>query len=340
MSRPSGSVYTRQDEEQVADSSIQPLDCAAWGVIVFFTAILLLIIIKLGHPLLLLVATLTFVFPAFLAGVFIVRKIGDETLSKSFVFHQLFFGGFVAYIVVLIVEGLLIFGGMIALFGSDIARLDQYFPPDAAATMSPEQMQKALLAFFASIQLWKKLLAPILNAFLVAASIEELSKLVVGRRAKSRVGISPRTFLAGVMAGALGLSMTEHATYTLAMFSHSSITSACLISLIRAAVAFPLHLGTAMIYGIAMAEHYIKKEESNYGILKAFLLAIFFHGTWDGMLMLDGALIVFQGWAQWTMLVVLGVNLVLLGVLIWICRQRFNRMLSQDGYLSIAGDLV
>lgn len=337
MDQPAGSVHARSgDDARRADSSSQPLDCPARAVIILFSALVIAAIVLSGKPLVFLAATVTFVIPAFLAGYFLTRKIGDETLSKSFVFHQLFCGGFVAYIFAYIVETLFTTCGMLLLFWSDIQRLPEYFPADSAANMSMDQMKKAFLAFLASIALWKKILAPVFMAFLVAATVEEVFKFLVGRRVKSRVGISARTFVAGVMSGALGIAATEHFTYTFAMFAHSSLGIACFSSLFRAALAFPLHLGSAMLFGIAMAERNIKDEESS--VFKTLLLAILFHGTWDSTLMLNAVLIASAVLPKWSKFVVLGFNIVLLAVLMWLCRKRFTKMMTNADYIALDGE--
>jgi len=234
MEQPSRSVLTHR-RDQRSDSSVQPLDPAALGVIVFFAIVLILNIVIAGQPLVLWAATLTFAIPSFLVGLFIARKIGDETLSKSFVFHQLFCGAFIGYIFAATMETLVIVAGTLILLYNDLQRLPRYWhKEEIIALMNFGKAREVFFAFFESISLWKKILGIIILAFLVAGLIEELAKFLVGRRADSRVGISARSYVAAVMFGALGLAVTEHYTYTILIFSKQSLFGAILESLFRA----------------------------------------------------------------------------------------------------------
>lgn len=204
--------------------------------------------------------------------------------------------------------------------------------------MAAELYKKAAEEFFASVPNWIMEIAPIINEFIVYALVEEFFTYAVGRHAKFRLGISARTLVAVCISGSLGLASAEHMNYAVEMFQNSW-GIATLASLLRSLFLFPLQLGTSMIIGIGMAERNVKKEQTNYGILEAFLLAVFFHGMYDVILFITPRRNSLEGWSKRGLYGLMSLIVPFVGGLMWICRRRFNEWSQMMGILLLVTKL-
>lgn len=309
-----------------------------------------------GNPLLFLQASIVGLLPAAVA-VYVVLRLGDEQLSKSFLVEQLFFGGVLAYLAVFAVELILSAVGLGTIFYGDIhqfltknkALFDHLKnTPNNRAVLLSELIKAAM-----NISPWKVVVFALFLAFVVAATVEESSKLIVGQRAKRLLpggsrdcNLSPHSMVAAVVAGALGFAATEHFFFTLPIFrvfarmpnSYLITIGPILLSLFRALLAFPVHMGTALLFGVAMAKKLILRQQVR--VLWAFLLAVAFHGTFDAVAIVT--LFYFRVVPKWVVYSVPVIQIVLTIILVVVCRRSYKSLSSEvfDGYESVHGDIV
>lgn len=158
------------------------------------------------------------------------------------------------------------------------------------------------------------------EAYLVAAGTEEAAKWCMARygahhRVRERCVAA---VMAVTLAGAMGFAASEHVMYSLqGCFVRSVVKSgsasvrqdgsgvqvivevlpwwyAALLSLLRASIAFPLHIGTAMLIGVDRAKAQVFErggggggdngdagEQSAAAFVRSIWLPILFHGTQD-----------------------------------------------------------
>ncbi len=147
------------------------------------------------------------------------------------------------------------------------------------------------------------------------------------------------------MAGALGLAAAEHFFFTWPLFMASRVlrnrtvlVGATVLSLVRALLAFPIHCGTALIIGVAMAKKIVLKE--NVRIAPAFAMAIFVHGTFDAVSMVVSGLATVKAIRPsiWSGVGVLVADIIMTVGLMLYCRASYKSLVRSDGYASLNGD--
>lgn len=330
------------DGEDPPAGSTEPTQRPRAGVgaapyVISIIFLLLLYILFSRSPLVSLVGAFVALVPAVISGVFVVRLATPE-LPKEFYIEQIFFGALPGFALALIAEVVLALIAGLTVFRPDIEKAA--FVLRDHPKMRPNELASAIAR---EIGAWKVVVIALMTAFVLAAGVEETMKLVVGLRSKKLtaggardVGLSPHSVVVGVVGGALGLAMAEHFFYTVQMFSRmKSLLAATLVSLLRAVLAFPVHCGTAMIIGVALAKNMVLRTGAK--VWPSFLLAVFIHGSFDAVAMVTTGLIssgVLPKSPWFGFGIILGDILVAVVLMVY-CRRIYKSLGTNAGYETI-----
>lgn len=281
-------------------------------------------------PLVSLLGTFVSIIPAVLAGVFIFRLATPE-LPREFYIEQLFYGSLPGWFVSFVVRE-----GLVAVLTDDLRNVIKNY-----TNLKPEELPTTLAS---GGGVWKEVALSLLDALLLAGCVEETLKLVVGLRTKKLStggasdsnSLSAHSVVVGVMGGALGFASTEHFLYTISAFSRiRSLRFAAGFSYLRAAMVFPLHCGTALIIGVALAENVVLK--TGVTVWPAFLLSICIHGSYDAILMVASGLIsigVLPA-SPWISMSIFVVDVLIIVALLFYCRAVYSALETKVGYETI-----
>lgn len=296
-------------------------------------------------------------FPCCVAFALIIYRLRDSAVSKSFLLGCVFISGVPIILLVSAMELGIMLVGILAILGDSANRLAQEYMQgisdleNATDSISPGDLspeQKKALKVAADrvwqqikdqIPLWKILAVIFLMAFLVAAFTEEMAKYLVGRRYRrytrsdsdSRIGV--RGVISCFAASALGFAGSEHIMYATGYVAQMAFFPALWSSVLRALLAFPLHVGTTFWIGTRAAQFAVLKQPVSF--LLSISVAIFFHGTLDAMAFLAAAEEI-----SMPMLgsIVFPVQALLVLGIIWLARRSFLQVTAAERQILDAED--
>lgn len=314
-------------------SSTSSWSCGSIFIVLLVCAALLGLIVTTNHRLLMIYSILVAAVPMFIS-IFVLRRMGDDSLSVSHLIEQIFISAVPAYFAALVVESLILILSLSLFFFNDLRRLYNEIPP----TATQQEMNYKLQSFIESLPLWKLVVFSVFSAFILAALTEETAKLVVGLRFKSFLPMSGHNAVAFIVAGALGLATTEHfAVVVKELFSgngsESGILSSTAFVFFRASLAFPVHLGCALLVGVALSKKVCSRQP--VAVFPAFLLAVLAHGTFDVVGLLAMTFDSKKMLPQWfSSFGVIGIDVLITIALMVLCRRQYLS-LEMDGYESV-----
>lgn len=297
----------------------------------------------------------------------VIRRAGGDALPRSLVVEHIFVGAFLGFVVALIAELVITFFGGLLLFRADITRASQWFandlnidPQDPAAML---KLTQKLKAFLHTVNIVKLVAAALGTAYIIAAGVEEFVKWLFARSAKSTPNLTPTALAAAVMATALGIAALEHYFYSLQYLVTSigagaqsggaapnlkpikitttnpvwAIVIAVGSSLLRAALAFPLHVGTGAIIGVAMAKQVILRQDVS--VFLAWFKAVAVHGTFDAIALVLALFIYLEVIPPWAEHIGTTVQVLMaIAVLTWV-RAELRQLATDEGYQTLNGDV-
>lgn len=245
---------------------------------------------------------------------------------------------------------IILFVGVIAVLGDNAGKLAQQYRDGMDALVSdtnggeltPEQRRairaaadKLWTSIKAEIPMWKIVAIVLILAFAVAALTEETAKYLCARRYRrlSTDGIGCRGVIACASASALGLAAAEHVMYVGGYIVQMPLLAALLQGFGRAAVAFPLHVGTTFWVGTRMARLAVLKEPVS--VAKSISVAVLFHGSLDAFAFFalaedDSAPILSY--------LAMPFNIVLITALMGMCRRGYNQVVEREQQILASED--
>lgn len=285
----------------------------------------------------------------------VAARLPDAAVSRPFLLRTAFIAAGPALLAVLVVEIPVAALGMFAVFGGTLAPLAQEYADGVAdataavgagASTAPADLssaqKEALRAGIqrvwdrvrAEIPLWRAVAAVVLMAFVVAAGTEELAKYLVARRAHALrpAGIRARGVVSVAAAAALGLAGSEHVMYAMNFSAQfDSLPRALAEGALRAAFAFPMHVGTTFWVGTRMARYAVLRDR-RVGFAKSLAVPVLFHGALDAfafLAMAEEATLPLLTYLTYPF------NLVIIVVLLTMCRNEFYDLVAcEDAVLS------
>lgn len=310
--------------------------------LVVITIVLAVFIIASTRPLYTLLFVILALLPAFPIIYFIRTRFQDNAVGWTYLLNQLLIGASSLVFVTMMLESLLTvaIGSLIFMNDSRAVTLALNAEPEAGEDTESEEYIADLLQ---SVPLWKMILFFLLIAYITTGMVEEVAKWILARRyrkvdeenaqvdATSTVRIGCKGILAIACMGSLGFAAMENMGYVLAIafsirtgFSFKIVE----ISLLRGLLAYPLHVGTQFFVALSAAQWHVFKERSS--VMFALLVAILFHGTFDGVALIGMVLIaakIIPGWAGYLIPVF---DFLLIGFLLLICRARYKGLLERE----------
>lgn len=121
--------------------------------------------------------------------------------------------------------------------------------------------------------------------------------------------------------------------YAGSYMAQMSFFSALLEGAIRACVAFPLHVGTTFWAGTRMARYAILKEPVN--VAYTLLVPILFHGSLDAFAFFAA---VESTSAPILSYLTMPFNIILIGLLMFLCRRNYFAVLEKEAQILDAED--
>lgn len=275
---PAAKADSKPKAEPQLPESHKPL---TWPARIFILAVLLLLLSFdfFFRTMAALVATVVAVIPVAIAA-FIIVRLSDHTLPKSFLVEQMFWGAVPGYIIAMTTQSMLMLLLLGAFFPDVMRRIHE------AVQSNKVSVVQIIVFELHSLPLWKLLLFAVTLAFAVV-TVHQTLTLAIGQRTRDLmsggshdVDLSAYSMAGGVAGGALGfVGMNQFViifnAVTVLMTKKFDILPA-LVSSLSAVLELSVQVATAFLIGCAMARKFVVREKVR--VFVWFFVAVLLHG--------------------------------------------------------------
>lgn len=339
---PQSDTLHQDDGERQPHTSNRSLNSGQICIAILFTAVLVWLIISSRHPLYTSISTVLAILPAGFIAKIIARQLHDDAVPNSFLFTQFILGSIVLSLGVLALEFTLTLVLIAIFFRKEAVALSNSLSDSTSnPSITPEQATAQLIELLKQIPIWKMIIAVLFVSLVIAALCEEASKWMLARRYR-RVNhisdnvanerrISVRGILAVASTGALGFAAVENLGFVLGLATPKKGSfpfQLVALSLLRASLAFPLHIGAQFYIALAAAQRHLLGDGPS--VFASFFIAITFHGLFDAVALAALLLVTAKVIPQWAAYFVTAVQAVFVLLLMMLCRSRYKALIERE----------
>ncbi|CDF37555.1 unnamed protein product [Chondrus crispus] len=281
--------------------------------------------------------------PAAVVGWFILSRFRDEIVGRPFLFLQFLIGAIPLILFIIPLELITTAAALIPIVFAIRGDLEEDLPKiiEAAEGGNSKAVQQLIQQLAQSIPLWAIILSLVLIAYVTAGTVEEVGKWLVARRyiglecicGQDERKVGCRGIMASACMAALGFATIENIGYVSGMARAASQNSSAellfvFLGLFRGLLAFPVHVGTQLYVAITASQRHIFMDDVS--VPWALFHAILFHGTFDVLAFLSGALVTLRLWPAWIGLLVPVIDIIMVVLLLLVCRARYKALLERE----------
>lgn len=307
-----------------------------WSARIFLVGIVLMLVTVdfLLRTVGAIVATAVAVIPVFI-GAFIIVRLSDHTLPKSFLVEQMFWGAVPGYMLAAILQVFALAVLLASFFNSELRealKLVETVNPEApnAHVMIEAMLKKQLEA----LSLWKLLVFAVVAAFVIVA-IHQGVTVVIGHRARELISggvrdveLSAYSMAGAVAGGALGFAGFHQFVTTfnavMLFFSRPVDISAASSSILSAVLELFVQVATGLLIGCAMARKFVVGQTMR--VYRWYLLSVLLHGILYALFFVMGMLVVKNLLPTWVLFAVPIAQVFVFVVLGFVVRSSYKAL--------------
>lgn len=311
-------VVHESDEAGMHEGTSEPFSALAKTVMIAPAVLILLHAILSGSAVILVTS-----FAAGLPLAFsmqYIRRLSGHSLSKSLLIEQVFFGGLGSLCAAAV---LLTVYAMCTLLG-------------APTVITLDNARSFVRSHITAVAV-----AGTLVAFGLRAGVCEFIKLAVALRRRARLDTcNARGVAAAAVSGALGLAGAEHFAITFGLMTRAGanapkVAVAGAVSVLVAAVSFPVHMATALVMGAALARHIVLGDKKT-SVVGAYVLAVLLAGSFNALGVACGLLLLMREMKPWIAVALSVAEFAISALLLFVCRTCMRKV-DEGSYVLLGG---